>query len=48
MVKFRVIIAIYFSNVAFLDYKPFLFYHNSILPKKGKNTLKKKRSQGSE
>ena len=35
-----------FSNVAFLDYKPFLFYHNSILPKKGKNTLKKKGHNG--
>ena len=33
-------------SVAFLDYKPFLFYHNLILPKKGKDTLKKKGHNG--
>ena len=32
-----------FSNVAFLDYKPFLFYHNSILPKKGQEHAQKKK-----
>ena len=37
-----------FSNVAFLDYKPFLFYHNSILPKKRQEHAQKKSSQRSE
>ena len=31
-----------FSNVAFLDYKPFLFYHNSILPKRQEHAQKQK------
>ena len=46
MVKFTVIIAIYFSNVAFLDYKPFLFYHNSIFPKKRQEHAQKKGHNG--
>ena len=37
-----------FNNVAFLDYKPFLFYHNSIFPKKRQEHAQKKKKVTTE